>query len=91
MFHGHRTRISVKDIVFVRGNHEDSNWIEFVAAWPHGRRPLHALYASAYTVGPLVMVGFPCFNRLEGNALNTIAAILELANPEPPTDTTKPN
>lgn len=55
------SQLPVKEMVFVRGNHEDTNWTEFVAAWPHRRRPLHALYASAYTVGPLMMVGFPCF------------------------------
>jgi len=33
-------RLPVARIVFVRGNHEDSNWSEFVCAWPHQRRPL---------------------------------------------------
>ena len=54
-------RLPVKHLVFVRGNHEDANWTEFVAAWPHDHGPLHALYGSAYNVGPLVIVGFPCF------------------------------
>jgi Icc-related predicted phosphoesterase len=59
------SRLAVEHIVFARGNHEDSNWTEFVAAWPHGRRALHALYGNAYTIGPLVMVGFPCFTGTE--------------------------
>jgi Icc-related predicted phosphoesterase len=59
------SRLPVEHIVFIRGNHEDTNWTEFVAAWPHDRRPLHALYGSAYAVGPLVMVGFPCFTGME--------------------------
>ncbi len=45
-------------LIFVRGNHKDRNWSDFVAAWPHGRRELNAVYGSAYTVGSLVVVGF---------------------------------
>lgn len=56
--------LPVKHLLFIRGNHEDSNWTQFVTAWPHDRRPLRALYGSAYTIGPLVVVGFPC---LTGN------------------------
>lgn len=58
-------KLPVKDLLFVRGNHEDSNWTEFVSAWPHDSRPLHALYGSSYTIGPLVLVGFPCFTGTE--------------------------
>ena len=52
--------LPVEHLLCVRGNHEDSNWPTFVAAWPHEQRKLIALYGSAYTVGPLVIVGFPC-------------------------------
>jgi Icc-related predicted phosphoesterase len=59
------SQLPVDHIVFIRGNHEDINWSEFVSAWRHDRRPLHALYASAYAIGPLVMIGFPCFTGRE--------------------------
>jgi Calcineurin-like phosphoesterase len=52
--------LPVKHLLFVRGNHEDANWKAFVHNWPFGKRPLTALYGSAYTIGPLVIVGFPC-------------------------------
>ena len=61
----HLANLSAKHVVFVRGNHEDSNWTEFIAAWPHCRRPLCALYGSAISVGPLVIIGFPCFTGSE--------------------------
>ena len=52
--------LPVKHLVFVRGNHEDRNWWNFVYAWPFEKRPLVALYGSAFQLGPLVIVGFPC-------------------------------
>jgi hypothetical protein len=52
--------LSVEHLVFVRGDHEDSNWTDFVAAWPHEHRKLRAIYGTAYRIGPLVIVGFPC-------------------------------
>jgi Icc-related predicted phosphoesterase len=52
--------LPVEHLLFVRGNHEDSNWSEFVAAWPHQTRALTALYGTACSIGPLVVVGFPC-------------------------------
>lgn len=52
--------LSVEHLLFVRGNHEDLNWGEFVCAWPHAHRPLVALYGTAYSVGPLTLIGFPC-------------------------------
>jgi metallophosphoesterase superfamily enzyme len=51
--------LPVNEILFVRGNHEDSNWSEFVSAWPHHKRKLACLYGSACAIGPLVVVGFP--------------------------------
>lgn len=57
--------LPVRHLVFARGNHEDSNWTEFVAAWPHDQRPLNALYGTTYNIGPLCVVGFPCFTGTE--------------------------
>lgn len=52
--------LPVEHLLFIRGNHEDANWTEFVTAWPHEERMLVGLYGASYTVGPLVIVGFPC-------------------------------
>ena len=52
--------LDVKHLLFVRGNHEDVNWSEFVQAWPFERRPLTALYGSTHAIGPLTIMGFPC-------------------------------
>ena len=57
--------LPVEHLLFVRGNHEDSNWSEFVEAWPHERRKLTALYGTACAIGPLVIVGFPCMTGSE--------------------------
>lgn len=57
--------LSVEHLIVVRGNHEDFNWSDFVAAWPHTQRPLTALYGSAYAIGPLTIVGFPCLTGEE--------------------------
>ncbi len=51
----------VKHVLFTRGNHEGANWREFVRAWPLDWRPLTALYGTAFTLGPLVVLGFPCW------------------------------
>lgn len=59
--------LPVVHLVFVRGNHEDFTWTEFVAAWPHERRPLTALYGTACSIGPLVIVGFPCMTGSESH------------------------
>ena len=37
----------------------------FVRAWPFETRPLTVLYGTAFAVGPLVMVGFPCMTGPE--------------------------
>jgi len=57
--------LPVTNLLFVRGNDEDSNWTEFVYAWPHERRKLTALYGTACLIGPLVVVGFPCVTGSE--------------------------
>jgi Icc-related predicted phosphoesterase len=57
--------LPVGHVVFIRGNHEDINWGEFVCAWPYSRRPLIALYGTAYSVGPLTILRFPCHTGSE--------------------------
>jgi len=52
--------LPAEHILFTRGNHEDTNWSEFVYAWPHERRRLVGLYGAACIIGPLRIVGFPC-------------------------------
>jgi len=48
-------------ILFVRGNHEDENWIEFRDAWKslHGSAPVR-LNGSFAMIGEAGVVGFPC-------------------------------
>jgi Icc-related predicted phosphoesterase len=52
--------LPVKKTVFVRGNHEHDNWLEFEAAWRGQRQKLVTLHGEAFVHGPLVIVGFPC-------------------------------
>lgn len=52
--------LPVEHLVFVRGNYEDDDWPGFIEQWPSLKRSFHALYGSTYTLGPLVIVGFPC-------------------------------
>ena len=49
-----------KDVVFVRGNHEDENWLRFAKYWRHSNRALTTQHGEALKVGPLVIIGFPC-------------------------------
>jgi len=49
-----------KEVVFIRGNHEDDAWLPFAAGWRHSRRKLHALHGEGFGLGPLALVGFPC-------------------------------
>ncbi len=46
--------LPVAELICVRGNHEDVNWLDF----PPGR--VRSLNGSAFQSGPLVIVGFPC-------------------------------
>jgi len=64
--------LPAQHLLFVRGNHEQEDWQRFVAAWPFDRRPLVALYGSAFTLGPLVIVGFPCKVGWEGPWCQTL-------------------
>jgi Icc-related predicted phosphoesterase len=57
--------LAVDHLLFVRGNHEDDTWPEFVASWPHEKRPLTALYGTGCSIGPLTVVGFPCMTGSE--------------------------
>ena len=61
----HLALLSVPRLIFVRGNHEDDKWSEFVAAWPHKKRELVGIYGSAFKAGPLVVIGFPCMTGSE--------------------------
>lgn len=54
------SKLRVEHLIFVRGNHEDSNWSNFVYAWPHDQRKLIGLHGTGHVVGPLVILGFPC-------------------------------
>lgn len=49
-----------KDVVFVRGNHEDENWFGFAKCWRRSTRPLTTLHGEVFKVGQLAIVGFPC-------------------------------
>lgn len=57
---GFLTKLPCRDILFIRGNHEDANWWEFAEAWSKTGRSLNALHGESLISGPLLMVGFPC-------------------------------
>ncbi len=46
--------LAAPNIICVRGNHEDDNWLDLIP----GR--MQRLNGSAFCLGPLVIVGFPC-------------------------------
>ncbi len=54
------SRLKVPEIIFLRGNHEDSALWEFADEWTRGGREFHLLDKQAFAYGPLVTVGFPC-------------------------------
>src|ERR1044071_202748 len=54
------SRLPCPEVVFVRGNHEDSAWFTFAEAWNQSGKELHMLDGKALAYGPLVIVGFPC-------------------------------
>jgi Icc-related predicted phosphoesterase len=64
------SRLSRAEVVFVRGNHEDSAWWQFAESWQESGRELHLLEGACFTTGPLVMVGFPCL-MFRGDGLVT--------------------
>jgi metallophosphoesterase superfamily enzyme len=53
-------RLPCPEIIFVRGNHEDSAWFAFADEWKTSGRELHLLDGQTFTYGPLIIVGFPC-------------------------------
>ena len=57
------------EVVFVRGNHEDKNWVELAKYWRTTKRPLVALNGEVFKLGPLVVVGFPCMLADESHFL----------------------
>ena len=73
--------LPAEHVLFVRGNHEDEKWVAFIAAWPHSKRKLTALHGSAYSAGPLTMIGFPCLTVCEFHWCNALGV------PELPSDT----
>ena len=54
------SQLACPEIVCVRGNHEDSAWLQFAQAWQKLGRPLHALHGEAFSYGPLTLIAFPC-------------------------------
>jgi len=60
-----------REVLLMSGNHEGRGWPVFAAAWRKTGRSLRSLYAQAYSLGPMVIVGFPClmadeFHFVEG-------------------------
>jgi Icc-related predicted phosphoesterase len=53
--------LEVPEIVFVRGNHENTNWREFQDAYQKAGRELNKLHGEAGIFGPAVVIGFPCY------------------------------
>jgi len=53
-------RLPVAEIVVVRGNHEDWNYLSFADALSSAGRSLTTLHGEAHVHGPLTMIGFPC-------------------------------
>lgn len=52
-------RLPVPEIVVVRGNHEDWNYLSFADAMSSAGRSLTMLHGEAHVHGPLTMIGFP--------------------------------
>lgn len=77
--------MAARHIVFVRGNHEEQNWTNFVYSWPHEKRSLIALHGTAFMLPPLVIVGFPCRMGDEEGWCNSLpkngANVIDIAKP----------
>jgi len=52
--------LQFREVLLLSGNHEGKGWPVFAAAWRKTGRPLRSLYAEAFSLGPMVIVGFPC-------------------------------
>jgi Icc-related predicted phosphoesterase len=54
------SELAAEQIVFVRGNHEQENWMSFIYSWRFESHQLASLYGTVMKVGPLGILGFPC-------------------------------
>jgi len=54
------SNLPCREVLLLSGNHEGRDWPVFAAAWQKTGRPLRSLYAEAFTLGPMVIIGFPC-------------------------------
>ena len=54
-----------REVLFVRGNHEDHAWIPFAEAWARTHRPMYALHGEGFAYEALTLLGFPCFLGIE--------------------------
>ncbi|MDD2708679.1 MAG: metallophosphoesterase [Verrucomicrobiae bacterium] len=54
-----------EELVFVRGNHENRNWLQFEKTWRESARPVHALNGEVFAYGPMRLAGFPCLMGCE--------------------------
>lgn len=52
--------LRVREIVLVRGNHEDRNWLTFVDAFASRGRRVNALHGEEFQLGSARLLGFPC-------------------------------
>lgn len=57
-------RLHCPEVIFIRGNHEDSAWFTFAEEWnAQSSRELQLIQGGAFVYGPLVIVGFPCLDN----------------------------
>ena len=54
------SRLPCPEVVFIRGNHEDSAIWTFGRAWQESGKEFHLLEGKCFAYGPLTLVGFPC-------------------------------
>jgi predicted phosphodiesterase len=66
--------LACPEMVFLRGNHEDSGWWQFVEAWQPSGRELNLLEGACFVTGPLVITGFPCLMCGEGGLMADVPA-----------------
>ena len=55
------SRLPCSEVVFVRGNHEDSAIWTFLQTWQEAGKELQLLEGQCFVHGPLTLVGFPSF------------------------------
>lgn len=55
-----------REVVFVRGNHEDHHWSTFADTWRRvSRRGLFPLHGEGFAYEAMTLLGFPCFLGME--------------------------